>query len=211
MSRDADTQHSGGVTPMPRQRSPRALDMASGLCVIAAGLLWVWPARRSASDTAPADAVARGDAPVFAPSAAPSARSPLGAVTDSLQLAVVNSNVFSATRRAPTSRFVVPGQVVAATSDMSSSATDAEAPSSDSAAASLPQLSGIVSERGERRALLQLLASDGGPRLYREGDVHAGYRIARIGADYVQLASRSGTRTVRLSPRESPDSLEMKP
>jgi hypothetical protein len=81
----------------------------------------------------------------------------------------------------------------------------------DSTEQTMPHLSGIVAEQGERRALLQLVAADGGPRLYREGDVHAGFRILRIGADHVVLSSRTGSRTVRLSPRVTPDSLEMKP
>lgn len=208
MSHDTRGHDTGAKPALPRRRSPRVLDVASGLCVVTAGLLWLWPVSRKAGDAAASGGAQQTNAPTLAPSVAPSAALPFGAVTDSLQAAVVNSNVFSATRRAPTSRFVVPGQ--AAAMDVYSTATEASA-QPDSASASLPQLSGIVSERGQRQALLQLLASDGGPRLYREGDVHAGYRIVRIGVDYVLLTSRAGTRTVRLSPRESPDSLEMTP
>jgi hypothetical protein len=53
-----------------------------------------------------------------------------------------------------------------------------------------------------------LAASDGHATLYRAGDVHAGYRIIRIEADYVVLAHRAGTRTLRLSDRRQ-DSLEV--
>jgi hypothetical protein len=82
---------------------------------------------------------------------------------------------------------------------------------SASADDSLPRLSGIIADGGERRALLQLVAADGAPRLYRIGDVHAGYRVVRIGPDQVVLASRAGTRTLRLSQRAAPDSLEKTP
>ncbi len=131
------------------------------------------------------------------------------AADDPLITTVVNGNVFSATRRAPSVRFTAPGQ---ASSDMPAmSATAETAPSATTDSLSLPRLSGIVTVDGERRALVQLTASDGAPHLFGVGDVHAGFRIVRIGPDQVVLASRAGTRTLRLSSRATPDSLENLP
>ena len=123
--------------------------------------------------------------------------------------AIVSGNVFSPTRRAPVSRFVAPGQVNAGSvpayvSPMAATVT------ADSAAERLPRLSAIVAMNGERLALLQLVA-DGSPRLYRLNEVHAGYRIVRIDSTLVVITSRAGTRTLRLSPRAVPDTLEKLP
>ena len=76
---------------------------------------------------------------------------------------------------------------------------------------SFPHLSGIVAINGERRALLQFIAADESPKLFRVTDSHAGYRIVQIGSDFVVLASRAGTRTLRLSRGAPPDSLEKLP
>jgi len=125
---------------------------------------------------------------------------------------VVADNVFSATRRAPTVRFMVPGQdAVPGMSPANALMQSPGAATGDRPADALPRLSAIVAANGERRALLQFVASDGAPRLYRVNDVHAGYRIVRIDSDRVVLASRAGTRTLRLSQRAIPDSLENLP
>lgn len=131
------------------------------------------------------------------------------AIDDPLISTVVNGNVFSATRRAPSARFTAPGQSNSDAQAMSA-VTESSA-SSTTDALSLPRLSGIVTVDGERRALVQLIARDGAPRLYRVGEVHAGFQIVRIGPDHVVLASRGGTRTLRLSSRATPDSLENLP
>lgn len=129
--------------------------------------------------------------------------------SDSLLAVIVNNNVFSSSRRAPTATFAPPGAawttrepepaVMTLLSDPVSNADGAQAES-----VSYPLLSGIVVQDGVRLALLQLRNSDAVPRLYRDGDVDAGYRIVRVGADHVVLNSRSGTRTLRLAlPRPS--------
>ena len=69
----------------------------------------------------------------------------------------------------------------------------------------------IADQHAENEALLQLTAADESPKLYRVGESHAGYRIVQIGADHVVLASRAGTRSLRLSHRAPPDSLEKQP
>ncbi len=193
--------------------SLRVLDIASASGLVAAIALWLWPVSAAFDDRQPTTpgtdtgavpaAVSAIDASSFAaPNSGPT-------TTDSLRTRVIESNVFSATRRAPRTRFVVPGQAVA--TDPNAMIGAMEPMGSASADDSLPRLSGIIADGGERRALLQLVAADGAPRLYRIGDVHAGYRVVRIGPDQVVLASRAGTRTLRLSQRAAPDSLEKTP
>ncbi len=126
------------------------------------------------------------------------------AARDSLPGAVIRGNIFSATRHAPTVPFSAPGRdgsMGAATIVASSSVASADS-------STWPRLSGIVVVSGERRALMQLLQSDGVPQLYRVGDTHGGMRVERVGADFVVLSSRSGTRTLRLSSHPAPDSLQ---
>jgi len=199
------------LRPRMSPHSLRVLDIASAVGLVAAIALWLWPVSPAFDDREPAPpdtgavpaAVSAIEAPSFA---APS--SGLTA-TDSLRTRVIESNVFSATRRAPRTRFVMPGQAVA--TDPNAMIGAMEPMGSASADDSLPRLSGIIADGGDRRALLQLVAADGAPRLYRVGDVHAGYRVVRIGPDQVVLASRAGTRTLRLSQRAAPDSLEKTP
>ena len=128
---------------------------------------------------------------------------------DSLVGLVVNGNVFSSTRRAPVTRFVVPGQTAMDVTPTMPGMAPAGADVGEEDA--LPRLSAIVALNGEPRALLQFAASDGAPRLYRVNDERAGYRVVRIETDRVVLASRAGTRTLRLSQRATPDSPEKLP
>jgi hypothetical protein len=74
-----------------------------------------------------------------------------------------------------------------------------------------PRVVGIVLVNGVRRALNDAGAADSTPRLLAVGDRIAGYRVRRIDAEFVELSSSSGTRTVRLSRRSSPDSSESLP
>ena len=122
---------------------------------------------------------------------------------------VVNGNVFSATRHAPLTEFVVPGQSGLEVVPMMTAMPVTGAMPSEGDV--LPRLSAIVAMNGERLALLQFVASDGAPRLYRINDVHAGYRVVRIDSTRVVLAGRAGTRVLRLSPRPAPDSLKKLP
>jgi hypothetical protein len=199
--------------PSAQRRLLRVLDVTSLGLLLGAVALWFWPVSLPRAAAAPL-----GGAPgapttvqdVVAPGTTASV-SPIAA-TDSLVAAVVDGNVFSATRRAPRSRFVVPGQQPASNSSvMLGTMEPAVGDSATGETEAYPRLSGIVAVSGERRALLQLRAADGAPRLYRVGEVHAGYRVVRIDTTLVVLSSRTGTRTVRLSPRVTPDSLEMMP
>ena len=121
----------------------------------------------------------------------------------SLVSAVIRGNIFSATRHAPTVPFSAPGREVSMSTTV---AAPAQGVAADSSA--WPRLSGIVVVGGERRALLQVVESDGVPQLYRVGDAHAGFLIVRVGADAVVLSSKSGTRTLRLSSQPAPDTLK---
>ena len=145
------------------------------------------------------------------------------AVTDSLLATIVRGDVFSATRQAPRSRFVVPGQpdpsdaaamagtAMAGTAMSGTATSSGDAAVADTSGDAMPRVFGIITMSGERRALLQLAPSDAVPRLYRAGDAHAGYRVVRVEADRVILSSSTGSRTLRLSSRATPDSLENLP
>jgi hypothetical protein len=113
---------------------------------------------------------------------------------------VTQANVFSASRRAPRERFVLPGQESMA---VAASLYD----TGDSG----PQLYGIVMVDGARRALLQVGDADSVPRLVGAGDRLQGYRVRTIDADRVELTSAAGSRIVRLSRRAPSDSSGMLP
>lgn len=204
---------SATFTPSAQRRLLRVLDVTSIGLLLGAIALWFWPV--SLPRAASVALAGSPEAPTTAPDvvgAATTASVSLIASTDSLVAAVVDGNVFSATRRAPRARFVVPGQMPADNSSvMMGTVEPAVGDSATGETETYPRLSGIVAVSGERRALLQLRAADGAPRLYRVGEVHAGYRVVRIDTTLVVLSSRTGTRTVRLSPRVTPDSLEMMP
>lgn len=200
--------------PNPTHRSvlgPRAIDTVSLVCLIGAIAALVWPVgapspRERASDPLPsATGVATDDA------ANDAARD--RARADSLVSRVVQGNVFSASRKAPVSRFQLPGAAASApmsdTPPFVAPAADDSANAAMSSGGDVPRLSGLVTMNGERRALLQMRVSDGVPSLYRAGDTHAGYRVVSIGSNYVILSSRAGTRTLRLSAPAKPDSLEL--
>jgi hypothetical protein len=184
----------------------RALDAGSALCLAAAAVLIVWPSTPDVSD-ANAAVLER----TMEPTAGVTTSVATIPGTDSLRAVVINGNVFSASRRAPTTRFVAPGTGAADAVAANSAPTNASmaAPADAGDADALPRLTGIVTLDGERQVLLQLSADDGVPRLYRRGDEHAGYRIERIGADFVVLVHRGSRRTVRLRPLATPDSLEV--
>jgi hypothetical protein len=200
-------------TAFAQRRLMRVLDVATIGLLVAAAVVWFWPV------SLPGGAAVPGGSERGAPTPVPDAVAPGTPAsvarivsTDSLVVAVVDGNVFSATRRAPRSRFVVPGREPVGNSTVMLGTMEPAA--GDSAAGEpeeYPRLSGIVGASGERRALLQLRAADGAPRLYRVGEMHAGYRVVRIDSTLVVLSSRTGMRTVRLSPRVTPDSLEMMP
>lgn len=214
---------------MPWHRWP---DVVSAVLAVAALLLWVLPVRVATSPNARADDAGPNSATASATkpggesagSIAGATASVSGAAslsagpTDTLAPVIVNGNLFSASRRAPTTRFVVPGRADATDNALNGAAmTNAAAAASmtDSIAGgnadgtSYPRLSGIVTMNGERRALLQLSSGDGVASLYRVGDVHAGFRVLDIGGDVVVLTSKAGTTRLRLTARRMQDSLEV--
>ena len=199
------TNASASASAMSRVHGSRWLDGFSvvGL-LLAAGLFFApgFGVEFTEVTGSPSDA-----APDSVPMASPTADTD---TTSRSQIqSIVSGNIFSPTRRAPVSRFVAPGL---STSESTPAYVSPMAPMvmPDSAGERLPRLSAIVAMNGERQALLQLVA-DGAPRLYRMNDVHAGYRIVRIDSNLVVLTSRAGTRTLRLSPRAAPDTLEKLP
>ena len=188
-----------------RVHPTRWLDVVSVSVVVIALLLQIMPWGMELTADSPTAARRRstsasGLSEIRAPTIAMSGQ-------DSLVGLVVNGNVFSSTRRAPVTRFVVPGQTAMDITPMMPGMPPADVGEEDA----LPRLSAIVALDGERRALLQFAASDGAPRLYRVNDERAGYRVVRIETDRVVLASRAGTRTLRLSQRATPDSPEKLP
>jgi len=195
----------------PRVRSPRVLDIFAAVCATVAVLLLVWPTPSGVVATAAAREPVRSTTSASVPPAvAPPALAEEAASrqSDSLIAVIVNANVFSATRKAPRVRFLPPGER-AAIAEMPSGY--AVLPPAVASTDSLPMRSGIVAINGERQALLQMTAADEAPKLYRINESHAGYRVVQIGPDLVVLASRAGTRTLRLSHRAPPDSLEKQP
>ena len=128
------------------------------------------------------------------------------AAADSLRRAIVRTNLFSASRREPSSRFTAPGVETAPPTAFVPA--DSGGPPDDAEAG--PRLFGIVSSAGARRALLQLGGAGAPPRLLREGESYAGVRVVRIAGDRVVLSGSTGTRTLRLS-RSVPDSSEKVP
>jgi hypothetical protein len=165
---------------------PHAVELVALLTALAAITVLIWPVSVSVPTTTRA---------VPAPPPRPAAI----ARTDSLAAVLVNTNLFSGTRRAPRERFRLPGNepvVDLAPAPLALGATDANEG---------PQLFGIVQLDGAPRALLQV-ASDSPPRLLAVGDRAGRWRVQRIGTDRVELQSASGSRTVRLSRRMSSDS-----
>ena len=199
------------VSSVRRVRSARVLDVFAAACTIVAVLLFVWPTPSgdvpSAAAREPTKSPASATVPPIA-AESPALNADASSESDSLIAVIVNGNVFSSTRRAPRTRFLPPTErALVAESPPAYGASRIADPSSDS----LPALSGIVAVNGERRALLQMVAADEAPRLYRVNETHAGYRVMQIGPDMVVLASRAGTRTLRLSRSAPPDSLEKQP
>ncbi|WP_043581329.1 hypothetical protein [Gemmatimonas phototrophica] len=135
-------------------------------------------------------------------SPAPLDRPPSDNQSDSSMRSMVRTNLFSATRQAPRVRFVLPGQeplMVPMADPVTSLSTDA------------PELQGVLMVNGVRRALLRVPGLDSVPRVVQTGDRVGGYRVRAIGVDRVELASESGTRTVRLRRKFPSDSNGVEP
>lgn len=117
---------------------------------------------------------------------------------DSLTEDIILHNLFSPSRTAPSQRY---GTSSAVTGD---AMDDATATARSPNAGFTPELVGTaVSDRpGETRALLRLIASDPGPRLYAVGDRAGGYAVVSIDARSVVLSGPRGRVVLRLPEHE---------
>jgi hypothetical protein len=197
----------------------RALDVTSALFGVIALALVLWPVSVRVDD------VEARELPL-ATRSAPAGPALSATPLDSSVIGIVRGNVFSSSRRAPSTRFVAPGaeapaaMAPAAGAYVTSPTTDAGSGGnaagivSDSMASvntdAAPALYGIVSVNGSRRALLTLRAGET-PRLFAVGDRHAGYRISAIEADRVVVHTARGSRTLRMARPASRDSSENSP
>lgn len=142
---------------------------------------------------------------------------------DSAPARIVQGNVFSASRRAPSSRFSPPGALASgydapvgdgpamtAGGMYGGDALMASVPASVADGERVPHLYGIVNSDGVRQALVALRAGEP-PRLLVVGDRLAGYRVTAIEQDRVVLAFSGGVRTLRLTRPASRDSFENSP
>ncbi len=181
-------------------RGYQMLDALAVVCGVITVVMLVLPASTpvapDALRIAPAD-----DASVRASSS-------IDTTADSLARAIVRTNVFSASRKEPIARFVVPGAEPAPTVSSTFEPSGSERAPPDGEIG--PQLFGIISVGGTPRALLQLRAPAEPPRLLGVGESFGGVRVVRIAGDRVVISSSSGTRTLRLS-RVVPDSSENVP
>ena len=126
---------------------------------------------------------------------------------EALRRAMVQTNLFSASRREPTERFVAPGaEPTPSTLPVDAGPAGLESPTPDTEL----QLFGIVSGDGGPKALIQLPVAGEPPRLLGVGESMGGVRVLRIAGDRVVISTSSGTRTLRLS-RVVPDSSENQP
>ena len=194
--------------------SPRLLDAATACCVLAQLLLLLWPIREQTVANAGRPPSLSAPAIVYGGDAR--------AGTDSTALDIVSGNVFSSSRRAPTTRFRPPGSEgppdarLMAAYDVGQSTPPFMAAGSDAGAPGtsrddpVPRLYGIVTVDGVRRALLALRAGDA-PRLFDIGERYAGYRVTSIDGERVILATASGSRTLRQTRPASRDSSENTP
>lgn len=166
--------------------TPRVLYVLAAVLVVSGAVLLLLPV----GETAPSSlTVLPADGTPF----------PANRRADSNAVRMVRANLFSATRQAPRSRFVLPGQEL--TPDLTAVPT-APVVSDDVA------LQGVVTLDGVARALIRFPGADSVPKLVQVGDRVSGYRVRRIGADRVELSSSAGTRTVRLLRRVPSDSGE---
>ncbi len=161
---------------------------AGGL--IATAALFAWPASTAVASVAPT-------LPALT-AAVPPMPSTATALTDS----IVNANIFSLTRKAPTARTFVAGPVdpvLAATAAASDSMGGVEMTSPD--ADPVPALYGVVNGPLGAAALLRLDPAARGSRLFHLGEGVGGYRVRSIGADRVELSGPTGPVVLTLTVR----------
>lgn len=185
---------------MPMDGPGRLGLLAVALLAVAAALV-AWPIRPDVPPRAPAV-----DDPAewtTSPEAAPDD-------VAAWQRAVVASNLFSGSRRAPTERFRLPG-LDAAPALMPSSADSAAQPVPAPDDSTALMLLGLVQVDGERQALLAVAAHDSVARLVGVGGRIGVFRVRSIGTDHVDVVSPAGPRTLRLARTSPSDSSEMFP
>ncbi|MEP6832744.1 MAG: hypothetical protein ABJB74_05085 [Gemmatimonas sp.] len=176
---------------MQSPRSLRFLDVASGLVLLIALALYLWPV-----NTAVPAATVVVESKV-APSVAPRSAS------DNDAASVVAANILSSSRHTPKVRYTSPELLPAP--DYSVPAAFAPAMNGDSAPApadapdAVPSLYGIVNADGTWRALLRLSESDVSPALLREGERRGSYTVVSIRPNAVVVAGPAGQRTLRLT------------
>lgn len=200
-----------------RRFLPTVLDATAIVCMFAALAMVVIPLRGPSGTDGPplGSAIATGPS-VPNPLSTDASVAPVGMGSlDPLAEQLINTNLFSASRRAPRSAFLPPG--------VANGATEFAATSADIARESEPGhtntpdivLEGIVRQDGRAWALISLRPplSDGGdatasplPRLLTVGGQIGNFRVRTIGSDQVVLTSVRGTRTLRLHRPPSSDS-----
>lgn len=186
-------------TEVSRRITPQWLDGLAVLVLLVALAAWLWPL---ATTVTPREMrVPDVPRPAVTDSAAVLA---IAGRDDDAEQRIIANNLFSVSRRAPRSRFVLPGQEP----PEALAPTDADVALADAAG---PQLFGIMVLDGVRQALLQVSAADSVPRVVRVGDRVGPYVVRSITQDRVVLSSSSGPRIVRLARRESSDSLGKQP
>lgn len=133
--------------------------------------------------------------------------------------AVVSANILSASRRAPSQRYVSPDVAVqpafvmppAFAGTAGSATVDSMSSGTSDAGDEAPALYGIISMNGTPRALLRLSSADASPSLFGEGDKRGNFRVVSIRGNAVVLATPSGTRTLRLARPARSDSSGIMP
>lgn len=193
-----------------RRLLPALLDTLAVVFVIAALLLVVMPLSTSVPAAPPQLP------PESATAAAAKPTSPNS--VDDQPARIVAANLFSASRRAPRTSFVPPGQDYGAPASFVSNA-DA---TTESTVAPDVVLEGIVTHEGRALALIRITSpitsipaageeqtaesSASSPRLLGVGERIGNFRVRTIGSDHVVLTSGSGVRTLRLHRPPSSDS-----
>jgi hypothetical protein len=141
-------------------------------------------------------AVPSVEVPLAGLETAPAPHAPLATTGPAAAQAIIEANIFSASRVAPRTRY----------NPLASDSEDVAPPVYDSAIAdttamggeAVPQLYGVVLGPGGATALMRLDASVPDAQLYREGERAGGYRVLKISEGAVTLAGPRGRIVLRL-------------
>lgn len=183
---------------MQPPRSLQTLDVVSGLALLIALGLYLWPVSVQVPNASTATQ------PTMVASVRPATSNNNEAEV------VVASNILSGGRHAPAVRYTSPDLLPAPDYSMPTAfaaAASAEGiRAADDESDAVPSLYGIVNSDGTWRALLRLAASDASPTLLREGDRRGAYVVVSIRPNAVVVAGPSGQRTLRLTRASRTDS-----